>query len=318
MEKPTKFRNAFSGYHKEDVNTYIKEMDLQHAKENEAVSKKLDSITAESETLRQTVKNTEQLLQQIREQLAAAEAELASKEARIQELSASLQTCQAQLASKDASIDALQSENESLVSTLAEKEKKMESAIQEAVEASSAKIAEMEQAMAATAEETAYKVQMYDKLSTQIGDILLGANRSADDILSSAKSEADKLRLETTDSLQKQKETILSELEKIRTETEADAKGMQQKLSVMADTLIQEISAELHGNIDSCLKEITTCVSELEYDTETLYQTMQNRYREMSDRIQYYQSNVQENIERRLADMHIHWEQTKNISRSDG
>ena len=42
-------------------------------------------------------------------------------------------------------------------------------------------------------------------------------------------------------------------------------------------------------------------MSEVEYDTETILQTMQKRCGEMNDRIQYFQSCVQESIATKLT-----------------
>ncbi|MBQ8402143.1 MAG: hypothetical protein IJX14_09465, partial [Clostridia bacterium] len=147
------------------------------------------------------------------------------------------------------------------------------------------------------------KIRMYDRISGQIGDILLGANRNADDILNSAKEDADKMRTETAEELEKNRTDLQAELTKIRQETEEEAIYIRERLSETAETLLAGISAEMHTNIENCLKELATCMTEVEYDTETMLQTMQNRYREMNDRIQYYQGCVQEHVAKQLADM---------------
>lgn len=148
-----------------------------------------------------------------------------------------------------------------------------------------------------------YKIQMYDRISSQIGDILLGANRDADELLAKAREEAERIRTETNAGLEKDRAECQAEMTKLRQETRAVASDTQKRLSDTATSLLSDISGEMRVNMESCLKELTTCITEVEYDTATLLQTFEKRYQDMNDRIQYFQSCMQEHIEARLAEL---------------
>ena len=128
------------------------------------------------------------------------------------------------------------------------------------------------------------------QISGQIGDILLGANRNADEILEKAQAEAEKLRSETAVEITQLKEATRQETDLLRN-----------RFSETAQTMLADISGELHSNMENCIKELSTCMAEVEYDTDTILQTLQKRCVEMNDRIQYFQSCVQESISAKLT-----------------
>jgi len=159
------------------------------------------------------------------------------------------------------------------------------------------------ESMAAEEEGVAYKLEMYDKISAQIGDILLNANRNADDILSAAKEEAEKIRTDAALEVEKIRNDTLTETAKIHAETEEEANYIRERLSDTANSLLSQISGDMHINIDNCIKEVNTCIQEMQYDTEHMLSILENRYREMNERVQYYQSCVTDSIEQKLLDM---------------
>ena len=64
-----------------------------------------------------------------------------------------------------------------------------------------------------------------------------------------------------------------------------------------------ELSADLHGNIENCIREMNSCITDMQYEMQTMLKKIKTRSAEMNDRISYYQSSVSEGIEGRLAGM---------------
>ena len=152
-------------------------------------------------------------------------------------------------------------------------------------------------------ESIAYKLRMYDKISGQIGDILLNANRNADDILVAAREEADKLRSDAMEEANRIGEEAQNQAMRTRAETEEEARYIRDRLSDTAGQLLSEISGDLHDNVGSCLREVDTCIAEMQSDMETILGTIKARYREMNDRILYYQNCVTDTVSEKLHNM---------------
>ncbi len=171
----------------------------------------------------------------------------------------------------------------------------------------------------------AYKSQLYDRLSGQIGDILLTANRDADDLLTSAREnadglltsareEADRLRAEAAEEVEKsraelmaeltqKREAMEAELNRQRSQMEAAAAQLRNQITENAHKMLMDITDELRSNSDGCLKELSTCLTEITYEAQTLLQTMTSRYGEVQDRLQYYQSTAQDSIDSKMHDL---------------
>ena len=346
-----KFRNAMGGYNKEDVNAYIKETDLQNSAVQEELNHQITALRADLEALQLAKEQWESkeneytsCIQKLQEQSSDKDRQLSEQESALQDLQKHTDVLRTQMESQNTVIETLQGEKgqleeevtalkESLRSSeakadaleqkLAEMQTQMEAAaaeMQHALEAEKMRaeeeIARFKAAFTEDENSTGYKIRMYDKISGQIGDILLGANRNADDILNTAREDADRMRSETAEELEKNRSDLQSEITRIRQETEQEAISIRERLAETAETMLSGISEEMHANIENCLKELATCMTEVEYDTETMLQTMQNRYREMNDRLQYYQSCVQEHVDQQLRDMDQKYGILKNGSSS--
>jgi len=138
-----------------------------------------------------------------------------------------------------------------------------------------------ELAVRPSADTSTEKSQKYDQLSAQIGDILINANQSADNILTSAHAQA----------------------ARIVTETEEEANYIRTRLSDTADEMLTAISAQLHLSTENCVTELMTAVREMRDSADSLVRDLEARSRELDTRIEYYQSNVSENIEKSLSEM---------------
>lgn len=149
----------------------------------------------------------------------------------------------------------------------------------------------------------AYKLAMYDKISSQLGDILINANRNADEIIANANDEAEHLRMDAEVECEQKRTSCDNEISRIKTETEAEAAYIRERLSTAANDLLTEVSADLHGNIDNCIREIISCITDIQYDIKSLLTKISNRSEEMNDRVSYYQSCVTDGIDTKLSEM---------------
>lgn len=327
-ENTKKFRNAMGGYNKEDVNAFIQETDLANREKQDALQKELDMLTTERETwlaekeqLQDENAKLQSAIEEQQQQVAAQTETIRYLQQQVEEKENSLTTSMAANMAEKATLAEQVESQSSTIHALQEKLAMAEAARAEAEKALVATKAEAETALNAEKERAAkeidriktayleeengagYKIRMYDRISGQIGDILLGANRDADDILRGAKEEAEQMRAETADTLAQERSAVQAELDQLQADTKAEAVCVRKKISETAGTLLADISGEMHLNIENCLKELSTCMTEVESDTETLFQTMQRRYQELNERIQYYQSCMQEHIDTRLTEM---------------
>ena len=88
-----------------------------------------------------------------------------------------------------------------------------------------------------------------------------------------------------------------------KSETEEEAAYIRERLSEAANELLKAVSADLHTNIDNCMREIETGISGMQYEVNTLMQKIESRNSEMSDRIDYYRNCVTDGITKKLSDM---------------
>lgn len=253
------------------------------------LQKRLDICRAQTDA-----QNT--VIERLRTEKVQIEENNAALKHSLQEAETAAKESEKQLAEKT---DLLQAAKDALD----DKQKEMETALAAEKARAEEEIVRFRASFTEDENSTGYKIRMYDKISGQIGDILLGANRDADEIKDAAQADAEKLRTEAAEEMEKSRTDLQAELTRIRQETEQEAIYIRERLSETANDLLANISGELHVNIDNCVKELSTCMTELEYDTETMLQTMQKRYREMNDRIQYYQSCVQDSIDKQLQEM---------------
>ena len=149
----------------------------------------------------------------------------------------------------------------------------------------------------------AYKLDMYDKISGQLGNILLNANRSADELLNDARTEADHIRSEVDLECEKKRLDCDAAVAKIKAETEEEAAYIRDHLSQTASALLSSVSADLHASAENCVRELSTCITDMEYEIKTLLVKLNGRSDDMNALIAYYQNTVEEGIESKLKAM---------------
>lgn len=179
----------------------------------------------------------------------------------------------------------------------------LRNAVAEEKEKSEAEIARLRKEFDSGEESVAYRLRMYDKISGQVGDILLNANRNADDVLAAAHAESEKIRSDAMEAAEQIQNDAYAKAERTRAETEEEAVYIRERLSDTAEQLLAIISGNLHDNVGSCIREVDTCIAEMQSDMNTTLNTIQARYREMSDRILYYQNCVTDTVEKKLREM---------------
>lgn len=149
----------------------------------------------------------------------------------------------------------------------------------------------------------AYKLSMYNKISAQLGDIIIKANRNADEIISKAKCEAEEIKIKSETEAEQKRNECSAAISKIKSETEEEAAYIRERLSFVAEDLLSHVSADLHGSIESCVREISTYISDMQYEIKSLLTKISSRSDEMDERISYYQSCVADGIDKRLCDI---------------
>lgn len=164
-------------------------------------------------------------------------------------------------ASLQEAIDQLKEENEALREKLA--------------------AAEAENARLAVSPEDGDKSQKYDRISAQIGDIMISANTSADAIVAAANDHA----------------------AKIITDTENEANDIRTRLSAAADDMLSEISGELRASTEGYLFELSNALCEMRDNTSAMVADFQKRSRELSMKVEYYQTTLSDTVNTALKQM---------------
>lgn len=322
MASTKMFRNSLSGYNKEDVNKYIRETDAAHAEELEALRAEVSAAEAKIAELTEQNKTVSDILSATTAEVEA----LRTEKAEIEERDAQL----AELLRKDMEeIDALKKESnfhkaeceaqKNVLATLRAERDALLAEVEGLRTASTDAASTAPTASAEDYEATAdrdsdrYKLDMYNKISSQLGDIIINANRTADEIVSRAKNEAESLKISTDNEIREKKIACESEVSKMKNDTEEEAAYIRKRISNIAEELLSRVSTDLHNSIDSSVREINTYVSDVQYEIKALVTKISGRSDEMYDRLGYYQSCVSEGIDKRLCEM----DKKYGIKRSD-
>lgn len=322
MASTKMFRNSLSGYNKEDVNKYIRETDAAHAEELEALRAEVSAAEAKIAELTEQNKTVSDILSATTAEVEA----LRTEKAEIEERDAQL----AELLRKDMEeIDSLKKESnfhkaeceaqKNVLTTLRAERDALLAEVEGLRTASTNASSTAPTASAEDDEATAdrdsdrYKLDMYNKISSQLGDIIINANRTADEIVSRAKNEAESLKISTDNEIREKKIACESEVSKMKNDTEEEAAYIRKRISNIAEELLSRVSTDLHNSIDSSVREINTYVSDVQYEIKALVTKISGRSDEMYDRLGYYQSCVSEGIDKRLCEM----DKKYGIKRSD-
>ena len=317
------FRSALSGYNKDDVNRYILETDRKYREEMDKLNRDVEDMGKINIGLADKNEKLEEKNAEITTRLAEMEAELAELKTEKKTLMESVQDLtkkndfyKAQTEAQNEVLTKSREEKNVLaekVEALTSESRNKDEQIRLNAEKYAADIETLRKAYeeeirqikdAAKADEgVAYKLDMYDKISSQIGDILINANRNSDDIITAARMESEKILLKANDEAERLRLECGAEAEKRRAESEENARRVQNGIAVSAGRVLDEIRDEFAGNMNNCVKEIQTCIADMQYETNALMALLQQKQEEMNERLEFYHVSVSDTVEGKLADL---------------
>ncbi len=252
--KNVAFRSAISGYNREDVNQYILEMnrgfeerEITLREAADTASSQLAEITALADSLKAENAEAESVIRSLRESIDQLKEENASLRDLLQSADSRTAELTDRLDSSEKEASALRQELNSRAQTAEASEKSLK----------------------------------YDQISAQIGDIMINANSSAEQIIAAANTEAGR----------------------IMTETEEEAMYIRTRLSDTADEMLSTISERLHISTENCLGELLTALREMRDSADALLRDFGKRNHELGEKIEYYHTSVSDTVSKSLAEM---------------
>lgn len=149
-------------------------------------------------------------------------------------------------------------------------------------------------------EGAAYKLDLYDKISSQIGDILISANRNSDDIISSAKQEAERILLRANEEAGALRTACEAETEREKNALALWSRDVRAGLSDAANLVLKEIREELAGCLSGCVRETQTCVTEMQYEGNALLAVMEQKQAEINEKLDFYGTSAADKVKEKL------------------
>lgn len=195
MPAPT-FRTAVGGYNKDDINNYIRETNASFLASSKEYEDRIHDLST-------SVAERDRTIAELKKKLSAADGEELSK----------LRLKNGELSDALASVG---EENRRSGERIKELEREL----------AELRAAEAEEAEEEPVPEEKQKAEAYDKVSAQIGRILLDARENAESVIAAAQSEADEIRAQARDEL----ETARSEADGLRRDAEEDCRRTKEKL----------------------------------------------------------------------------------------
>ena len=195
MPAPT-FRTAVGGYNKDDINNYIRETNASFLASSKEYEDRIHDLST-------SVAERDRTIAELKKKLSAADSEELSR----------LRLKNGELSDALASVG---EENRRSGERIKELEREL----------AELRAAEAEEAEEEPVPEEKQKAEAYDKVSAQIGRILLDARENAESVIAAAQSEADEIRAQARDEL----EAARSEADGMRRDVEEDCRRTKEKL----------------------------------------------------------------------------------------
>ncbi len=299
QKQPEKrFRSSFGGgYQKNDVNAYIETMTAQfqsieetlkntinhqkeqidalrdaaqQAKETESTAALLqserDTRRAEAEALRVRLEAIETEKTQLQETIDTLTASAADAERRCEQ---AVERCSVLELHQTALQTALNAAKEETARLQAEAAQKQESMPEVAVPMS----VETQIQYPEDYEVLRHKAEEYDRMSAQIGAMLLKANANAEEIVRVAKAEAEEML-----------KTVNAEL--------AAARGKAQN---MADSVIGTLDSSMRHTCDNCREDVLGELEDIRSAVNTLFLAVEGKYRDINQKLDYARTEMENN-----------------------
>lgn len=248
------FKGSFRGYNKKDVNRYIESIHHRFTSEESKYKEKIAQLSEAGN------KNTD-----LENEIKGLEEQIAAKNAEIEQLKAQLEE-----AAKAA--DELRAENEKLIS---DKESNLA-----AIEALNRDLYKANEAIDATKSDSkdnvSEKAELYDEMSSRLGNMLIMADKNAEKIISEAENEAGK----------------------IRTDAIAEADRIHRDVSHMASTLFCEISSKLRTMSESYADDYVAIFDEVNTGLENLGLTMKQKIDSVYENLNDFKNTIGNKIDK--------------------
>lgn len=324
------FRTSLSGFNKEDVNNYIIRMNREFREKEADYRDEIEQINADalgqSEKLKTEISDLKAVIVSVEnnkvvlESKAKAADESAKKleientllKAKCESLERSLaeavrnqpddtmvssieienittryeqevETLRYALASETEKISACEkiiSEQRELIDSMKEERDSLIMA-KAGAEETSKLLSEQIQAMTTgnnEKDEVVEKSQLYDQISRQVGDILINASKTSDEIIDRANVRAHEIIEEAENTADERKEFIED----------------------TADEILRKFRKEMNFAAEQCFAEISTSLTEIQYDTSALLAEIEKRNRELAEKILHHKSNLADSLKENI------------------
>lgn len=246
------FRNAINGYNKNDVNKYIQKLNNEFTDYEKKSVATLDDIKLELENEKKKDEQLDELRIACDEMLQVC----AQKEQRIKEQEQTILSLNEKLDRQKEQLDALTAERDNLLARLDEMGERLRNL-----------------------DGANSKSERYDEISSQIGDLIISAKKTANEIIDNAKNDAGKIKEEINTQLTTAKE---------------EATGM-------ATSALNAINAILRATAEEALSEILSYVKDAQEEMSRLLVNLEGKNRQISDNISAIRSQSTSGIQKELA-----------------
>lgn len=133
-----------------------------------------------------------------------------------------------------------------------------------------------------------------------------GDGESPDEIVESAKKTAQRIIVLAERECEEKRAECDAAVRRLRAEAEEQSAFIRSRLAQTAGSFLTNISSDLSESIESCIREINACVTDMESEIKMLLSKMERRSDEMSDRISYYQGYLADGIDETLTKISRH------------
>lgn len=267
------FRTSMSGFKKEDVNNYILKMNKDFREKEAEYKNEIEQLTLDAEKTADILIQSERL-----------NAEINELQSVIRKISAEKISLELKLSESDNSGEIIERLNQTISDEI-EKSSACEKIIAEQRDIIDLLKDEIEalkreknNAPAKEDDEIVEKSQRYDEVRKQIGDILITANKTSDEIIEKASLKADDI----------------IDLAK------ADAGQKRKYISDTTYEILKNFKNDFNYTSQQCLNDITFSLNEVRNETAALLSEMEKRNKDLSDKIAYYGSLLNDSIKENL------------------
>lgn len=290
------FKEAFKGYNKDDVNSYLAEINLKFStlEENyrrtiatqkltiEELEFKLqtyDISEAELNRVKQTLAEKEELYKESVKKIAELEEMADEQSDRLAKLREECAELEKKLSAAIAENAGLSAANQMLRDRIDESEKLVrEQAAQ--IDAMRAKNERLAEESSKSGSE-----QINEELSRKVGEVLIMAKESADKILDTAKAEADQIKSQAE-----------IEAQKVREQAEEEIKIMRQQARFRLEESLEQANKKLTAMSEEYISGYTEYLRLVSGEFDEMIEKMRSKSREIKDKVESLRDVIGEEL----------------------